>query len=564
MLKVLLYGLATFMETGIGVWIFGQMFPKRKVLKRKQYFSMWLMYLWIMIGAYTYPKLFLHVNRIHGYLGCIIAFYLSGILGMTIFIVRCKEWDLIKIIGFILMLAQLECQYWNSYQSIIMILLGNIVPVLYLYIFYQCSLWDAYLWEIIYLANIALLKEPYVAYVGTFKNRSFIDFFLWPREHLYSEILYVIIIYSMILLMNKYICISRWINPLLKEHKKYLFIMTCAEVYVLSILMHFGEGKITENNLTITLIVLMILVLGLLFVYLKMQERLIKSEKNILNMRFETMTEQYKELKKSYDKYRCLLHDEKHMILYLNECLDNRDIKEAKKILRGYKELTFTKDKAIWTGISTLDFMLNIKIEKMREQEIEFKINSQVEKIPMEELDFIMMMGNLLDNAIESAVKCRKGERYADKIQLLLRYEDSLYSEKAGNWKDLRESSGESFMNAWCHGAPGILLSRMKLEELFPEDMQIKKDRLNAADSLFYGEQDEKICLCHGMSGNLLIMKKYLRKYGNKKMKEQYEALCDCLLFQLDHPAKISGTEYLNLAFMNGISGTGMALMEIL
>ena len=113
-------------------------------------------------------------------------------------------------------------------------------------------------------------------------------------------------------------------------------------------------------------------------------------------------------------------------------------------------------------------------------------------------------------------------------------------------------------MNAWCHGAPGILLSRMKLEELFPEDMQIKKDRLNAADSLFYGEQDEKICLCHGMSGNLLIMKKYLRKYGNKKMKEQYEALCDCLLFQLDHPAKISGTEYLNLAFMNGINGNFM------
>ena len=166
--------------------------------------------------------------------------------------------------------------------------------------------------------------------------------------------------------------------------------------------------------------------------------------------------------------------------------------------------------------------------------------------------------------AYAALYECNHKAEYDDKIQLLLRYEDSLYSEKAGNWKDLRESSGESFMNAWCHGAPGILLSRMKLEELFPEDMQIKKDRLNAADSLFYGEQDEKICLCHGMSGNLLIMKKYLRKYGNKKMKEQYEALCDCLLFQLDHPAKISGTEYLNLAFMNGISGTGMALMEIL
>ena len=66
------------------------------------------------------------------------------------------------------------------------------------------------------------------------------------------------------------------------------------------------------------------------------------------------------------------------------------------------------------------------------------------------------------------------------------------------------------------------------------------------------------------MTEDIDLTVKLIRKYGNKKMKEQYEALCDCLLFQLDHPAKISGTEYLNLAFMNGISGTGMALMEIL
>ena len=35
MLKVLLYGLATLMETGIGVWIFGQMFPKRSMETEK-------------------------------------------------------------------------------------------------------------------------------------------------------------------------------------------------------------------------------------------------------------------------------------------------------------------------------------------------------------------------------------------------------------------------------------------------------------------------------------------------------------------------------------------------
>lgn len=37
MLKVLLYGLATFMETGIGVWIFSQTFSERRILEKKYY-----------------------------------------------------------------------------------------------------------------------------------------------------------------------------------------------------------------------------------------------------------------------------------------------------------------------------------------------------------------------------------------------------------------------------------------------------------------------------------------------------------------------------------------------
>lgn len=46
--------------------------------------------------------------------------------------------------------------------------------------------------------------------------------------------------------------------------------------------------------------------------------------------------------------------------------------------------------------------------------------------------------------AYAALYECNHKAEYADKIQLLLRYEDSLYSEKAGNWKDLRESSGKA------------------------------------------------------------------------------------------------------------------------
>lgn len=34
MWMIFLYGMATFMETGIGIWMFGKMFPERKTENR--------------------------------------------------------------------------------------------------------------------------------------------------------------------------------------------------------------------------------------------------------------------------------------------------------------------------------------------------------------------------------------------------------------------------------------------------------------------------------------------------------------------------------------------------
>ena len=54
MLKVLLYGLATFMETGIGVWIFSQTFSERRILEKKYYVLEWLLYSLIFFGIYNF------------------------------------------------------------------------------------------------------------------------------------------------------------------------------------------------------------------------------------------------------------------------------------------------------------------------------------------------------------------------------------------------------------------------------------------------------------------------------------------------------------------------------
>ena len=46
----------------------------------------------------------------------------------------------------------------------------------------------------------------------------------------------------------------------------------------------------------------------------------------------------------------------------------------------------------------------------MEEKNIFFKVDSKIEKIPMKDIDFVVLLGNLLDNAIEAAEKCEEGK----------------------------------------------------------------------------------------------------------------------------------------------------------
>lgn len=152
-------------------------------------------------------------------------------------------------------------------------------------------------------------------------------------------------------------------------------------------------------------------------------------------------------------------------------------------------------------------------------------------------------------------------QEYLKKIKLLLSYEDILYSEDLKNWIDLRDPDGRKTMCGWCHGAPGILLSRMSIMDILPDDKQIKKDILRAVSTLFHNEREKKICLCHGMTGNLLIMKKYLEKNPDDDLRQKYERQFSNLKEQLQDMRSLMVTETLNPAFMNGITGVGMAMM---
>jgi lantibiotic biosynthesis protein len=101
-----------------------------------------------------------------------------------------------------------------------------------------------------------------------------------------------------------------------------------------------------------------------------------------------------------------------------------------------------------------------------------------------------------------------------------LRYERSHFRAPEGNWPDLRSFSqpqpgGEpSCMVAWCHGAPGIGMARLKLHRLLPEEPEILAEAeialgtTGATLASASRERPGNFSLCHGDGGNadLLII----------------------------------------------------------
>ena len=423
------------METGIGIWIFGQVFPKSERMEKRHVFGEWLLFAIMTACAYSFPNTFCGIANERNYIRNLIIVHLIILLVYVITRLHRKQKEpkesaIVQGILFGGIVVCVTAQFWGSYHSFSMAKAGYVYPVLFLWAFYQCSFIQAYLWEFAYCTNLGIIKTLYITYVGTFTQSSFEEFFEWPRHHTYIEVIFLLLTYCIILVINKYCPLKKFLPKLLNQNKLSLFIFTFIEWRVFYVVIDFGLGKVKEENLISSLVAAMVIIFVLALLYVKSMMKMSTAEKNFFYMQNQAMERQYHELNIAYEKYRCVVHDEKNMLLYLQECLSQNEVEKAKQFLDDYQGKLNGNGKRTWTGISTLDFLLNIKKHQMDAKAIDFSLDCQIEKIMIKDTDFVAMLGNLLDNAIEASVKCLKGQR---KIYLVLKNVNDMFYLKLRN-----------------------------------------------------------------------------------------------------------------------------------
>lgn len=168
----------------------------------------------------------------------------------------------------------------------------------------------------------------------------------------------------------------------------------------------------------------------------------------------------------------------------------------------------------------------------------------------------LLMAGTVLEN-----------EKYYTLAIDLISREDLLYREDIKNWIDLRNNNKEA-LNYWCHGAPGILLARVKMMKYMrKEDIKLVKSKVTEALEQFIQngfDRSNNHSLCHGIMGNIDILKTISETINDIELMETCKSLFNDFLEYIENDGfkyGLYGTLGM-VSFMTGISGIGYGILR--
>ena len=135
-------------------------------------------------------------------------------------------------------------------------------------------------------------------------------------------------------------------------------------------------------------------------------------DKNLERYQRELIDTHYQEVETMYKKMRGWRHDYKNHIQTMKVLADKGDLEAIKEYLNKLEDDLSTVDMVVKTGNAMADAILNSKISLAKSKGINVKVDAHVPvKLKMSELDLCVILGNLLDNAIESSMSLPEEER---------------------------------------------------------------------------------------------------------------------------------------------------------
>lgn len=143
--------------------------------------------------------------------------------------------------------------------------------------------------------------------------------------------------------------------------------------------------------------------------YVESAEKLRQQELVITRMELEE--KRYEQIETVNQEHAGFLHDIKHYMRTIGELAVESKENEIVKILSELQIKVSDAETKMYCPNRMLNTILNEKMKEADEKHIKMKLTIEPEFMidQIENMDLIVIMGNLLDNAIEAAQKCEQG-----------------------------------------------------------------------------------------------------------------------------------------------------------
>lgn len=207
-----------------------------------------------------------------------------------------------------------------------------------------------------------------------------------------------------------------------------------------------------------------LLLLNLLIPYLCQRMLDLKKEQKEKSLIWEQnryFQNQFSLLQSSSREIRSLRHDMRNHLAAIRSMIDPED-RQASQYLDVLLGNFNVRQEISATGNILLDSLVNYKFRNYSAEKLKISYQAAVpEELPLNAWDMTVILGNLIDNAIEAAVKCPEDNR---RISLSLNYRNScLTIEISNTYTEKLQPSGSSyFTTKGDSGAHGLGLTNVR------------------------------------------------------------------------------------------------------
>lgn len=179
-----------------------------------------------------------------------------------------------------------------------------------------------------------------------------------------------------------------------------------------------GIMTMSEYDAKVIAVSVILILFNIMVFYL--YDRLQKSyeaiyEKRILEQAIMAKNTELEIMKESQEKISIIRHDFKNHLISIEKYAENNDCKGVTKYIQSAFDFLKIDSQLVDTGNSNIDSIINYKLQEMQQKNIETEYSVVIpDKLKIRDFDINIVMGNLLNNAMEAMEKIKHKKFFLD------------------------------------------------------------------------------------------------------------------------------------------------------